>query len=56
VTIERARSYLRRSAAVTICVHWDAPFYPLGEVIAGSRPLPPGLENMKDSRGPWQEV
>src|SRR3954468_21602835 len=32
--IEQARFYLRSSAADTVRVHRDAPFYPLGEMIA----------------------
>jgi hypothetical protein len=32
--IRRAHWYLRTSAADTIRVHRDAPFYPLGEMIA----------------------
>ena len=41
--IETARFYLRTSAADTIRVHRDAPFYPLGEMIAelkADRPAP----------------
>ncbi|MGA8756643.1 MAG: hypothetical protein WB611_09965 [Stellaceae bacterium] len=32
--IEKARFYQRSSAADTIRVHRDAPFYPLGELVA----------------------
>jgi adenine-specific DNA-methyltransferase len=32
--VDVARQYLRSSAADTVCVHEDAPFYPLGKLIA----------------------
>lgn len=42
--IEKARFYLRSSAADTIRVHRDAPLYPLGEKIAELKALPPDPE------------
>jgi hypothetical protein len=43
--IEKARWYLRSSAADTIRVHRDAPFYPLGEMIAELHADRPDPEN-----------
>jgi hypothetical protein len=51
--IEKARCYLRSSAADTIRVHRDAPFYPLGDMIAELKALPPDPENMNDDRAEW---
>src|SRR4051812_22225491 len=51
--IEQARFYLRSSAADTIRVHRNAPFYPLGEMIAELKTLPPDPDNMNADRAEW---
>lgn len=51
--IEKARFYQRSSAADTIRVHRDAPFYPLGEMVAELKALPPDPDNMNNDRAEW---
>ena len=51
--IAKARWYLRTSAANTARVHRGAPFYPLGDMIAELKPLPPDLEGMNGERAEW---
>ena len=51
--IEKARWYQQSSAADTIRVHRDDPFYPLGEMIAELKALPPDPDNMNNDRAEW---
>ena len=51
--IEKARRYLKRGIADTVRIHRGEQFFPLGELVAELKALPPDPDNMNDDRAEW---